>query len=88
MKLIIFFQNILNRFKKPKTEEYDFMDEYLKNIYPEIKTWVKEKDFVSYNQIQKHFQIGYAITGRIMNALEKNKIIGPQIGRSIKHKVL
>ncbi|MBN1149646.1 DNA translocase FtsK 4TM domain-containing protein [candidate division WOR-3 bacterium] len=49
-------------------------------LYEEAKEFVLRTRVASVSAIQRHFKVGYARAGRIIDQLENNKIIGPHQG--------
>jgi len=57
-------------------KEFDFDDE----LFPEAAIAVVTAGSASVSMLQRHFKIGYARAGRLIDMLEKANIIGPFVG--------
>ena len=57
-------------------EFYDYDDE----LFVEAAKLVLSADSASVSMLQRHFKIGYARAGRLVDSLEKAKIIGKHVG--------
>ncbi len=55
---------------------YDYDDE----LFPEAAKLVVSANMASVSMLQRHFKIGYARAGRLIDMLEKAHIIGPHVG--------
>jgi S-DNA-T family DNA segregation ATPase FtsK/SpoIIIE len=73
---------------KPKDEitivstdhgEMSFM-EYDDELFPEAAKVVVSANMASVSMLQRHFKIGYARAGRLIDMLEKARIVGPHLG--------
>jgi len=56
--------------------------------YYESLEFIKGKEYISFNQLQKFLEIGYARVGAILDLLEKNKKIGPKENRKERRKII
>ncbi|MDO9578444.1 MAG: DNA translocase FtsK, partial [Candidatus Cloacimonadales bacterium] len=56
--------------------EFDYDDE----LFPEAAVCVVTAGQASVSMLQRHFKIGYARAGRLIDMLEKSGIIGPHVG--------
>lgn len=56
--------------------------------YYDAEKYIKGKKSVTFNQLQKFLEIGYARVGKILELLEKNKKIGPKESEREKRIVL
>jgi len=56
--------------------------------YFDAVEFIKGKPFITYNQLQRGLNIGYARTSRILELLEENHKIGKGIDGREKRKVL
>ncbi len=68
-------------FSLPEKEEgafgsFDYDDE----LFPEAAIVVTRANTASVSMLQRHFKIGYARAGRIIDLLERAHIIGPHLG--------
>ncbi|NLW18538.1 MAG: DNA translocase FtsK [Candidatus Cloacimonetes bacterium] len=64
---------------KPEDEElggFDYDDE----LFPEAARVVVQANTASVSMLQRHFRIGYARAGRLVDLLERARIIGPHLG--------
>ncbi|MBN2460088.1 MAG: cell division protein FtsK [Candidatus Cloacimonetes bacterium] len=57
-------------------QEYDYDDE----LFPEAAVAVVTAGAASVSMLQRHFKIGYARAGRLIDMLEQAGIIGPYVG--------
>lgn len=64
--------------RTPK-EEMDFLD-YDDELFPEAARLVVASNMASVSMLQRHFKIGYARAGRLIDMLEKAHIVGPHLG--------
>lgn len=55
--------------------------------YYDAEMFIQEKSTITYNQLQKGLNIGYARTARIMEMLESNHKIGPKENGREKREV-
>ena len=67
--------------KTPRTEvigvsQIDYDDE----LFPEAAKVVVSTGTASVSMLQRHFKIGYARAGRLIDLLERARIIGPHLG--------
>jgi S-DNA-T family DNA segregation ATPase FtsK/SpoIIIE len=63
----------------PDREEMNFMD-YDDELFPEAAKLVVSANMASVSMLQRHFKIGYARAGRLIDLLEKARIVGPHLG--------
>jgi len=56
--------------------EFDYDDE----LFPEAARIVVSANTASVSMLQRHFRIGYARAGRLIDLLERARIIGPHLG--------
>ena len=49
-------------------------------LFPEAARVVVRSNTASVSMLQRHFKIGYARAGRIIDLLERAQIVGPQLG--------
>ncbi len=59
--------------------EMDFLD-YDDELFPEAAKIVVSANMASVSMLQRHFKIGYARAGRLIDMLEKAHIVGPHLG--------
>ncbi|MDZ4121397.1 MAG: DNA translocase FtsK [Candidatus Cloacimonadaceae bacterium] len=73
---------------KPKQEftiavasdgEFNVFD-YDDDLFPEAAKVVVRSNTASVSMLQRHFKIGYARAGRLVDLLEKSHIVGPHLG--------
>ena len=57
-------------------EEFRYDDE----LFPEASRLVVNTKTASVSMLQRHFKVGYARAGRLIDSLEKAHIIGPHVG--------
>jgi len=57
----------------------DFLD-YDDELFPEAARLVVASNMASVSMLQRHFKIGYARAGRLIDMLEKAHIVGPHLG--------
>lgn len=62
-------------------------DSNIDPAYFEALEFIKGKPFITYNQLQKGLNIGYARTSNILELLRSNKKIGPKENGTEKRKV-
>jgi S-DNA-T family DNA segregation ATPase FtsK/SpoIIIE len=67
------------RIVSPDRSEMDFMD-YDDELFPEAAKLVVSANMASVSMLQRHFKIGYARAGRLIDMLEKAHIVGPHLG--------
>jgi len=60
-------------------DEMGFMD-YDDELFPEAAKVVVSANMASVSMLQRHFKIGYARAGRLIDMLEKARIVGPHLG--------
>jgi S-DNA-T family DNA segregation ATPase FtsK/SpoIIIE len=63
----------------PDRSEMSFMD-YDDELFPEAARMVVSANMASVSMLQRHFKIGYARAGRLIDMLEKAHIVGPHLG--------
>ena len=64
---------------KPKTQDItDF--EYDDELFPEAAKVIVSANTASVSMLQRHFKIGYARAGRLIDLLEQAGVIGPHLG--------
>lgn len=63
----------------PDRSEMDFLD-YDDELFPEAARVVVSANMASVSMLQRHFKIGYARAGRLIDMLEKAHIVGPHLG--------
>jgi len=63
----------------PDRSEMDFLD-YDDELFPEAARVVVSANMASVSMLQRHFKIGYARAGRLIDMLEKARIVGPHLG--------
>lgn len=56
--------------------------------YFEAIEFIKGKSYITYHQLQKGLNIGYARTSQILELLEKNHKVSPQENGKEKRKVI
>ncbi|MBN2828941.1 MAG: cell division protein FtsK, partial [Candidatus Cloacimonetes bacterium] len=61
-------------------EDTDLTMDYDDELFPEAARLVVENNMASVSMLQRHFKIGYARAGRLIDLLEKGGIIGPHLG--------
>jgi len=54
--------------------------EYDDELFPEAAKLVVRANTASVSMLQRHFRIGYARAGRLIDLLERAHIIGPHMG--------
>ena len=59
-----------------ETGHFDYDDE----LFPEAARVVVSANTASVSMLQRHFRIGYARAGRLVDMLERARIIGPHLG--------
>jgi len=57
-------------------EDFEYDDE----LYPEAAVAVVTAGSASVSMLQRHFKIGYARAGRLVDMLERSGVIGPHVG--------
>ena len=57
-------------------------------VYYDAVQFIKDKSYITYNQLQRGLNIGYARTSQILELLEKNHKVGPQENGKEKRKVI
>ncbi len=62
--------------EKSGLEKFEFDDE----LFPEAARIVISANMASVSMLQRHFKIGYARAGRLIDMLEQAGIIGPHVG--------
>jgi len=67
------------RIVSPDRSEMSFMD-YDDELFPEAAKVVVSANMASVSMLQRHFKIGYARAGRLIDMLEKAHIVGPHLG--------
>jgi S-DNA-T family DNA segregation ATPase FtsK/SpoIIIE len=63
----------------PDKTEMDFLD-YDDELFPEAAKVVVSANLASVSMLQRHFKIGYARAGRLIDMLERAHIVGPHLG--------
>jgi DNA segregation ATPase FtsK/SpoIIIE, S-DNA-T family len=63
----------------PDKTEMDFL-EYDDELFPEAARVVVSANLASVSMLQRHFKIGYARAGRLIDMLERAHIVGPHLG--------
>ncbi|MFO7659295.1 MAG: DNA translocase FtsK [Candidatus Cloacimonadaceae bacterium] len=63
----------------PDRSEMSFLD-YDDELFPEAAKVVVSANLASVSMLQRHFKIGYARAGRLIDMLEKAHIVGPHLG--------
>ncbi len=63
----------------PDDKEPGFFD-YDDDLFPEAARVVVSANTASVSMLQRHFKIGYARAGRLIDLLERARIIGPHLG--------
>jgi len=63
----------------PDRSEMSFLD-YDDELFPEAAKLVVTANLASVSMLQRHFKIGYARAGRLIDMLEKAHIVGPHLG--------
>ncbi len=63
----------------PDHGEMSFLD-YDDELFPEAARVVVSANLASVSMLQRHFKIGYARAGRLIDMLEKAHIVGPHLG--------
>ncbi len=59
--------------------DMDFL-EYDDELFPEAARIVVSANLASVSMLQRHFKIGYARAGRLIDMLERARIVGPHLG--------
>ncbi|HOU72389.1 MAG TPA: DNA translocase FtsK, partial [Candidatus Syntrophosphaera sp.] len=59
-----------------ETGDFDYDDE----LFPEAARVVVSANTASVSMLQRHFRIGYARAGRLIDLLERARVIGPHLG--------
>ena len=57
-------------------------------VYFDAVDYINGKSYITYNQLQRGLNIGYARTSQIMELLEKNRKIGSKENDKEKRKVI
>jgi S-DNA-T family DNA segregation ATPase FtsK/SpoIIIE len=65
---------------KREIEDSDLVMDYDDDLFPDAARLVVENNMASVSMLQRHFKIGYARAGRLIDLLEKAGIIGPHLG--------
>lgn len=60
--------------------DYDNTFDYDDELFPEAARVIVSSGTASVSMLQRHFKIGYARAGRIIDLLERASIIGPHLG--------
>ncbi len=55
---------------------FDYDDE----LFPEAARMCVNANMASVSMLQRHFKIGYARAGRLIDMLERARVIGPHLG--------
>ena len=63
----------------PDRSEMSFLD-YDDELFPEAAKVVVSANLASVSMLQRHFKIGYARAGRLIDMLERAHIVGPHLG--------
>lgn len=63
----------------PDRSEMSFLD-YDDELFPEAAKVVVSANMASVSMLQRHFKIGYARAGRLIDMLERAHIVGPHLG--------
>ncbi len=64
---------------KPEDEDFGRFD-YDDELFPEAARVVVQANTASVSMLQRHFRIGYARAGRLVDLLERARIVGPHVG--------
>ena len=64
---------------KEDSSEAGFFD-YDDDLFPEAARVIVRTGSASVSMLQRHFKIGYARAGRLIDLLERARIIGPHLG--------
>ena len=64
---------------KPDDGEFSIFD-YDDELFPEAAKVIVRSGTASVSMLQRHFKIGYARAGRIIDMLERARIVGPHLG--------
>lgn len=84
----IFYLRIrLNKLKFKIKTFFIKNDPNIDPAYYEALEFIKGKSFITYSQLQKGLNIGYARTSNILELLRKNKKIGPKENGREKRKI-
>lgn len=67
------------RIVSPDRSEMGFLD-YDDELFPEAAKVCVSANMASVSMLQRHFKIGYARAGRLIDMLEKAHIVGPHLG--------
>jgi S-DNA-T family DNA segregation ATPase FtsK/SpoIIIE len=68
-------------FSLPEEEEGGFnLFDYDDELFPEAASVVVRANTASVSMLQRHFKIGYARAGRLIDLLERAHIVGPHVG--------
>lgn len=64
--------------------EFDYDDE----LFPEAAQLVVSSNTASVSMLQRHFKIGYARAGRLIDLLERARVIGPHVGSKSREVIM
>ena len=64
---------------KPEMSNIDEF-EYDDDLFPEAARLVVAANSASVSMFQRHFKIGYARAGRLIDLLERAQVVGPHVG--------
>ncbi|MDP3114711.1 MAG: DNA translocase FtsK [Candidatus Cloacimonadaceae bacterium] len=68
-------------FSLPVKEEGEFGEfDYDDELFPEAARLIVSANTASVSMLQRHFKIGYARAGRLIDLLERARVIGPHLG--------
>jgi len=70
--------NMIQMTKPDTTSINDF--EYDDELFPEAARLIVASNTASVSMLQRHFKIGYARAGRLIDLLERARVIGPHVG--------
>jgi S-DNA-T family DNA segregation ATPase FtsK/SpoIIIE len=70
--------NMIQMTKPEMTNITDF--DYDDELFPESAKLVVSTNAASVSMLQRHFKIGYARAGRLIDLLERAQVIGPHVG--------
>ncbi len=64
--------------------EFDYDDE----LFPEAAQLVVSSNTASVSMLQRHFKVGYARAGRLIDLLERARVIGPHVGSKSRDVIM
>jgi len=66
--------------QKELTEKHEGLFEWDDELFPEAARVVVRSNTASVSMLQRHFKIGYARAGRLVDLLERAQVVGPHLG--------